>query len=535
MPYTPKRALRRVSVAIALLAAASRAAGFGFETGSGVSLDVDTTFTYGAQWRVEGAKSSLLRRPDPAWSFAQKFDFLTNPDTVIAQNMDDGNNSFDEGLISSRATLLTDIELKRDDYGIFARAKAFYDTVYQDNRTDMDATGYGTFNNAPTTRLGRFVEETRDDYGTHAEFLDAYAYASFDVADRVLDLRVGRQVINWGEATFFAGINGMQNRFDAGVANVPGTEVKEILLPTGAVYAQIDLTSAVSLQTYYQYEWKHTILNAVQSYFSQQDYLGSGADTFYVGALELFGMDPRIPRLADDEPGDQGQWGVALRYAMESGTELGFYLLNEHNKTPSFERNSTSLAGQQLPVSYRIRYFDNISTMGASFTTLVGDMQVNGELSYRENAPMADQDGTPRRDELLQGQLGFTQIFRPTALWDDLTVVGEIVAFEDVGKQDDEMGFDARAFAYAVRADFAYKNVLQALDMDLLVFAQQGLGGTVREANIVEDALVLSVGLRGTWLDKIIAEVNYATYSGGGFDNWIIDRDNVAFTIKYSF
>ena len=51
----------------------------------------------------------------------------------------------------------------------------------------------------------------------------------------------------------------------------------------------------------------------------------------------------------------------------------------------------------------------------------------------------------------------------------------------------------------------------------------------------VDDAVVTGVTLRGTWLDKVIAELSYANYSGGGFDHWIIDRDNVAFNIKYSF
>lgn len=531
----PNCAVRYGAVAAGLLLAACQASALTFETDSGLSLDVDTTVTYGAQWRVEDPDDNLLRRPDPAWDFARRFAFLTSTDTVVAQNMDDGNNSFGTGLVSNRASAIADIELGKDDYGIFLRAKAFYDSVYKGGRNDMDETGALTWNNAPTTRLGRFVDDVEQDHGAHAEFLDAYAYASFDVADRVLELRAGSQVINWGEATFFPGINGMQNRFDAAVASVPGTEVKEILLPTGAVYAQIDLTSALAFQTFYQYEWKHTRLNGVGTYFSQQDYLGPGADNFFVGARALFGLDPLIPRLEDDEPGDQGQWGTALHYAMESGTELGFYYLNAHNKAPSFERQDVAIAGSQLPVSYRIRYFENISTMGASFTTLVGDMQVNGEISYRENAPMADDGGSPRRDELLQAQIGFTQIFRPTALWDDLTIVGEIVGFEDVGKNNDEMAFDARAAGYALRADFAYKNVLQALDTNVLLFVQQGLHGTVREATLVEDAVVLSVGLRGTYLDRIVAELNYATYFGGGFDNWLIDRDNVAFNIKYSF
>lgn len=529
------RAMRRRLAAAALLLAASRAGAFNFETESGLSIDLDTTLTYGVQWRVEDADDNLLRRPDPSWDFAQQLSFLSDPDTVIAQNMDDGNNNFDTGLVSNRATALVDIEIEKDNYGAFVRAKAFYDHVYASRRTAMDEAGYLTMNNAPATRSGDFPDETEDEHGAHAEFLDAYAYASFDVGERVLDLRLGSQMINWGEATFFPGINGMQNRFDASVANVPGTEVKEIFLPTGAVYAQLDLTSSLALQTYYQYEWRHTILNGVGSYFSQQDYLGPGAETFYVGARGLFGLDPRIPRLADDEPGDQGQYGVALRYSLESGTELAFYYVNAHNKAPSFERQDIAIAGQALPVSYRIRYFDDIRTTGASFSTLVGDTQVNGEVSYRANTPFANAAGDPEREELLQAQVGFTQVVRPNALWDDLTLVGEFVGVDVMGRSGDDLAFDARAFSYAVRADFAYKNVLQALDTNVVLFVMHTLDGTIREAQMVDDAVVTGVTLRGTWLDKIIAELSYANYSGGGFDHWIIDRDNVAFNIKYSF
>ena len=40
---------------------------FNFEAQAGLSIDLDTTLTYGAQWRVEDADDKLLRRPDPAW------------------------------------------------------------------------------------------------------------------------------------------------------------------------------------------------------------------------------------------------------------------------------------------------------------------------------------------------------------------------------------------------------------------------------------------------------------------------------------
>ena len=54
-----------------------------------------------------------------------------------------------------------------------------------------------------------------------------FAYATWEIpGDRLLDLRLGRQVINWGESTFYQGINSIQNRIDARAANTPGVEVQ---------------------------------------------------------------------------------------------------------------------------------------------------------------------------------------------------------------------------------------------------------------------------------------------------------------------
>ncbi|MBK7170911.1 MAG: DUF1302 domain-containing protein [Gammaproteobacteria bacterium] len=529
------RLMRRILAGAALLYCAGSGQAMTFEWDSGLSMDLDTSLTYGAQWRVEDPQNSLLRRPDPAWGLAEKLAFLSDTDTVIAQNMDDGNNNFDTGLVSSRMSVLSDLELNYGDFGVLVRAKAFYDQVYQDRHTDMDAIGYQTYNDRPDTRIGDFPAATEDDHGSDLAILDAYVYGSFDIGERLLDLRLGRQVINWGEATFFPGINGMQNRFDGGAANVPGTEVKEILLPTGAVYGQIDISSSLTLQSYYQYEWKRTRLNGVGSFFSQQDYMGVGAESYYLGALDLVGLDPFVPRLATDDASDQGQWGSALRLSLESGAEIGFYYVRAHNKSPAFELTRIAFAGQELPVSYRIHYVEDIDTYGLSFSTLLGDMQVNGELSLRQGVPMADQAGDPREDDLLQAQIGFTAVFEPSALWDDLTIVGEVVGVQDQGRSNDEVRYDSAAWGYALRADFAYKNVIQAVDLNVPVFLMHTAHGTVRESNMVDDAVVLSVGLRGTYLDTLMAELSYATYFGGGFDNWGIDRDNVALTLKYSF
>ncbi|MEQ9464456.1 MAG: DUF1302 family protein [Haliea sp.] len=530
-----RRGRAALLLGIGLLGLPLRALSLTWETTSGLSVDLDTTLTYGAQWRVEDASASQLRRPDPGLDFAGLLAFLSQQDTVIAQNMDDGNNNFGTGLVSNRFSAVSDLELRYGNFGAFLRGRVFYDRVYQDQRTDLDAAGALTWNNRDATDFGDFTDATRREHGTKAELLDAWVYGNFSLGERALNLRAGRQVINWGETTFFPGINGMQNRFDASVANVPGTEVREILLPTGSIYAQFDLNAAVAMEAYYQYEWRSTRLNGVGSYFSQQDYLGPGAANYFVGALELFGFNPLVPRLPDDEPGDQGQWGTALRYSLDSGTELGLFYVRAHDKAPSFRRNSVALAGFELPVDYQVIYFDDIHTVAASFSTLLGNVQVNGEVSARMDAPFADADGVPRREDLLQAQLGFTQVVRPTRFWDDLTLVGEVVGVDVVDRGSAELAFDGAALSWALRAEFAYFNVLPALDVSVPVFILHTVKGTLREANMVDGAVVVSVGVRGVWRDSIVAELSYASYAGGGFDNWLLDRDNIAFNIKYSF
>ena len=109
-----------------------------FEWDSGLSMDLDTSLTYGAQWRVEDPQNSLLRRPDPAWGLAEKLAFLSDTDTVIAQNMDDGNNNFDTGLVSSRMSVLSDLELNYGDFGVLVRAKAVSYTHLRAHETVLD-------------------------------------------------------------------------------------------------------------------------------------------------------------------------------------------------------------------------------------------------------------------------------------------------------------------------------------------------------------------------------------------------------------
>ena len=68
--------------------------------------------------------------------------------------------------------------------------------------------------------------------------LDAYVYGSFDVGETDLQLRLGRQVINWGESIFIQGVN-QTNPIDVPAARRAGAELKEILMPVWMAVFQL--------------------------------------------------------------------------------------------------------------------------------------------------------------------------------------------------------------------------------------------------------------------------------------------------------
>jgi len=262
-----------------------------YEFSNGINLAYDSTLTYGGQWRVEDRDARITGERFLARLAQDPFLPLTDPKYSEAQtlliNGNDGNNNFDKGLISNRLTLLVDLDLSWQDYGFFLRAKAFYDDVYKNDDTNLDPLGYASYNSGKPyggdADRGDFPRQTRDQHGDTVEFVDAFAYGTWELpGDRLLDLRVGRQVVNWGESTFYQGVNSIQNRVDATAANTPGVEVKEIFLPTGAVYMQLDLLANLTLETYYQYEWLENDLNGAGSYFSTNDQVGPGANSFII-------------------------------------------------------------------------------------------------------------------------------------------------------------------------------------------------------------------------------------------------------------
>ena len=96
--------------------------------------------------------------------------------------------------------------------------------------------------------------------------LDAYVYGSFALGNSDLQVRLGNQVINWGESVFIQGVNQI-NPIDVPAARRAGAELKEILLPVWAAYANWGFNWG-SVEAFYQLQWNNTSVDGCGTYFT---------------------------------------------------------------------------------------------------------------------------------------------------------------------------------------------------------------------------------------------------------------------------
>lgn len=515
----PSTLLQAMVVAGLMPLTANTAHALAFQAGEDVRIDWDTVVNYGASWRVESQDDELLADP----------------------NADDGNRSFDKGLISNRVSLLTEADFQYKNVGAFVRASAFYDDAYYGSN-DHDSPG--TSNNLSVPH-DRFTDDAKDQHGARARMLDHFLYGNFNVGDRFLSLRVGDQVVSWGESLFlFNGISSAQSPVDGTKANVPGVEVKDIFLPVGQVFAQIGLTDNLSASAYYQYEWEKTEFDAVGSYFSTTDLVDEGGESF-LAEDGMGGFAPAMTRSADRDASDSGQWGLALRYAMDDGTEWGLYTLNYHDKTPQFVVGdftdiSASLgmpAGSVIvPTTYHLEYVEDIRLHGASLSTLAGDAQVSAEVSYREDAPVLDQNGMTALDDIAQAQVSVIHVFGSKKIADLVTLIAEVGYNRVMDRDGSELANNRSAWGYTAQLNLDYNYIFTGVDMTVPINFSQGVNGKSSvDGTFSEGDDRASIGAAFTYLNNLQTELRYTTFLGDADESSLSDRDFVSLNVKYSF
>ena len=436
-----RNVLRRsapAALAAAIAIHAGSAAALEFQMGES-TLKVDNLLTIGASWRMQDrdsaliGKSSLHRLNNPgstqglcftragddgvsgadaaalddeekdadaytvgAIASACSFSNLTTATEYrdapgsFAPNGDNGNLNFDKhDLVHAVAKLTTDISLNVADVNFFVRPIWYFDANYTSfEETHPDTTFYPRH-----TQLPRDVE---DRVGSDLEILDYHVSTTFDVLDRTISVKVGNQVLNWGESSLllFNSLNTV-NALDATKIRFPGSDLKEFFQPQGMVVVGTDVVESISVEGWYSYQWKPVRVDPVGTYFSQSDTLGAGGSYAMLGfgknpddplgvyeAIDTCGsaiVNPGPPPAVNcvdsgggligstssrtiyrdfaeekrREPEDGG-YGVALKTFLEdfnNGTEVAFYFANYPSRFPiaSFFAANATCIGQNNP------------------------------------------------------------------------------------------------------------------------------------------------------------------------------------------
>ena len=173
-------------------------------------------------------------------------------------NTDDGRLNFDQGdLTGGTFKATSDISMSSGNISAFVRVNAFYDAVLADD---------GSY------ERGNLNSEADDEVIGNIDLLDAYISADLEVAGNPLMVRAGKQVINWGESTFFLGGNSVFNSINVSALRRPGAEIKEALLPVHAIYGSLALPYDITIEAYYG-GWDKFQIDAGGAPFAGSDFI----------------------------------------------------------------------------------------------------------------------------------------------------------------------------------------------------------------------------------------------------------------------
>ena len=356
---------------------AGSATAIDWEFDNGARLAWNTTIGVGASWRVNDPDKDLYHYSNGLMRGYNdgRGGSATDSNTL---NYDSGDR------FATPFTLVTDLELRKGGWGALVRAKAWYDASLEDGKVrlgdqnnsyngQMELNNPAALGNAcPRDSLGNFVcnrdqwpKAKLSDKGFEDEvkfsnvfLLDAYVYGSFGIGNSDLQLRLGNQVVNWGESLFLPNVNQI-NPIDVPAARRPGTQIKEFLLPVWMAYANWGWNWG-SIEAFYQFKWDNTALDTCGLYWGPAegvvgtDPAGCGSVTTFGSALAWNNVVQQsngiyFPAVKGEDAKDSGIFGAALRFPVNAiDTEFGLYYMNLHSTLPNVSSQVNSVPSESI-------------------------------------------------------------------------------------------------------------------------------------------------------------------------------------------
>jgi hypothetical protein len=402
---------------VVLFAGAAHA--FQFQASDSVKGSLDMQMTLGAGMRMEKQDANLIG------------DTRVNPaaNTFQSSNGDDGDLNYNRGdLFTTYLKFTPELLLTfPDSYKFMARGTALYDFKATDTRrTDLE-------------------DDAKSAIARDVQLLDLWVSKDLNVGSQRARIRVGNQVVSWGESLFGIGGIDSANALDFQKFSIPGTQVKEAVIPAPMISVASGLGHGLNMEAFYQFRWNRNKVPPTGTYFSVGDIYGKGSgpvtldsNQFNFGGFDAAQISGRrdlaslhqtqqdliggvyfgdgvfnsvgVPFLDDKTPKNSGQYGVAMHYKPEGvSLDVGIYFMNYHDKMPVMELMSDG--------RLRWDFLENRKMYGISTNFPLGNWAIGWELSYRPKDAVAltfPYGPGGQLDSLTNGIVGVT-----TPLWID--------------------------------------------------------------------------------------------------------------------
>ncbi|MCB9757047.1 MAG: DUF1302 domain-containing protein [Candidatus Omnitrophica bacterium] len=523
-----------------------------------ISGFVDSTISSGTSIRLEERDPRFIGR--------------ANGGTAYSVNGDDGDRNFSKGtLISSTNKMTHDIGASYQNFSTFVRMSYFFDPV---NRYKKELTPY-----------------QRDLSGRGFNLLDAYIEGKFKPIDKDLNIRVGKQVLNWGESTFIPGGLSVINAINIADLRRPGSEIREAFVPTPMISDSLQLTNKLSLSNFYLFKYDRSKSDVCGTFFSTSDstceggngYLTSGYGLYPEGTPSLI-----IARVPDKEPSNSGQYGAAVRYLSEelNNSEFGFYFINYHSRVGV--GSAIASTPGKLP-SFRVEYPENLQVLGFTASTDFAGLALQGEYTYRPDYPFqiettevfaaaqyfpsAQVSAATAPGDIIKGwhempvnqlQGTVTKAFgRENPFFADEWIISTEAAMIYISHfpEKNDLRFEAPgtdfpaysglsspeiqrsgwadrfSWGYVIGSSWTYNQVLKNIDLIPRFAFSHNVNGTTPAplSQFVKERLSFNLSLTALYSQAWSVDLSYTNYCGASIRNSFQDRDFASVTVKHWF
>lgn len=329
-------------------------------------------------------------------------------DTALWANGDNGDLNYRKNsLYTANLDVISELRIESREEGLklFVRGQGLYD--------------FAASNTARTS----LSEGAREVAVRNVKLLDLFLEKDFQWGLQTGHVRVGNQVINWGESYFASsGINAT-NAMNLQELYTPGTQIKQVLLPAPMIEVESSLPGGqLFAEGYAQWHWNENMYPPIGTFWSYNDTYGpdmqgpavvtfsttnfnfSGPDAATIAGLlshnrNAVGLIDQnllsgtyagapynslgVPYITHDTGYNAPEFGVRLTW-QPSFTSASFSLYYEN-----YTDKNPVLTYYNAESSAAYHFLENRQLWGLSSNFSLGDWAIGTELSFRPHDAVA--------------------------------------------------------------------------------------------------------------------------------------------------